>query len=403
MKRYILLVLLVITLCSCVKPGGDTYIGGQTYTFRDRCYYIDHNRICFVSVGTGERGVFCFDPLCGHDSDTCMSFLPIGNFTSLVVDEAASEGNVVIYAAGNYLTQEEMMQQKTEFHSTIFRLDTQTGVRSIVAEDFGCTSVNHLCLQDGNFLFTAWNDEHFAVFRLDSRMQLSTVFSDDNMDMIILDAVGNEIFAADMAGRIFCLKADGTNEHIYDVPFVKGIYIHDGYLYYPDEELRRLNENPDLPYYNSVSGVWETYQWQTISYTYYRVPLSDTGAEPQAVVSNTAAVQGMLLDGDKMYLPEIGYRYLGSFTVYDPELQMELPMYSAVTTEAILCINLETLETERLMTDTCWDVYDIYAYHDGKILFEGVDRQAALDGTGTPMRYVIYDTETDDYIVLEWE
>ena len=403
MKRYILLLLLVITLCGCAGSGGDTYIGGETYLFRDRCYYIDHDRICYVSVGTGERGVFCFDPLCGHDSDTCISFLPIGNFTSLVVDEAASEGNVVIYAAGSYLTQEEILQQKTDFHSAIFRLDTKTGVRSIVAEDFGCTSVNHLCLQNGNFVFTAWNDEHFAVFRLDSRKQLSTVFSADNMDMIILDAEDDEIFAADMAGRIFCLKADGTNEHIYDVPFVKGIYIHDGYLYYPDDEQKQPNENPDLPYYNTELGAWETYRWQTISYTYYRVPLSDTEAEPQAVVSNVGAMHGMLLDGDKIYLPEVGHRYLGSLTVYDPEWQIELPMYSAVTTESILCIDLKTLETEHIMIGTCWDVYGILAYYDGKLLFEGVNRQAALDGEGTPMRYVIYDIETNDYTVLEQE
>jgi hypothetical protein len=107
-------------------------------------------------------------------------------------------------------------------------------------------------------------------------------------------------------------------------------------LYYCDDEVYDLNENPDLPAYDYSSGKWGSYRWPTRSYTNYRIPLDDPSAEPQAVI------------------------------------------------DGVLKVALDTLDVEKIAIADDWNIYGIIAANEEQIVFHGDHQKAKLENQMHP-------------------
>ena len=96
---------------------------------------LDNMALMYTSLITGESGVFCFDPLCNHDTRECTA--QIGNFGLVYY-------NGWIYTVSLYMTDEafkEMVEKTnagisteyTNFYSTdIYKIEPHTGEKKII-------------------------------------------------------------------------------------------------------------------------------------------------------------------------------------------------------------------------------------------------------------------------------
>lgn len=220
--------------------------------------------------------------------------------------------------------------------------------------------------------------------------------------MSIYNIFNNVFYMFDDMGTLYSTEDFVNYNTVLSSKYAYGIYIYDNYLYYCDDEIYNSNQNDEIEAFDYQTGEFGSYVWPTRSYTYYRIPLNDINTEPEEVISNALCSQRMLFNGNYLYMVTIGHRYLGGFYIYDPEYKLELPSHVAVTTDAIVKVNLVSLECEKyFMKDSDWEVYYIISADENYIVFYGENRIDTLANEGNNgISYVIYDIKKNTYIKI---
>ena len=89
------------------------------------------------------------------------------------------------------------------------------------------------------------------------------------------------------------------------------------------------------------------------------------------------------------------------FTVYDPELMIEVPEYVAVSTDGVLKVDLGTLEVEKIAIEDDWNIYGIIAADEEKIVFRGDHQRSKLEHRMHPgTKNVICNLKDKSYIIM---
>ena len=382
MKRIVLFFILTVTvvasLSACGQASDKVYMGGSSYIYDNILYFTEHAHLKYTRLDTGETAFLCHDPLCKHDTDDCIAYLPDGFFNHLVVDEAASKNGVVLYVSYSYF------KNTTDFEQVhgIARIDFAEGQREMFADGLACSAINQVSIAGDKFYFIAisTDDYYYKIFSLDKNGRNLTQLTETAEINYLLCAIEDGYFYySDDFGNIYRTTDFSTQELLYTSKHHYGFYIHNGYLYYCDDEVYELNENPDLPAYDYQTGKWGSYRWPTRSYTYYRISLDDPSAAPEAVLNGALGTQQMLFTDTHLYAISVKHKYLGMYTVYDPELKMEIPEHVAVSTDGVLKVDLETLEVEKIAIEDDWNIYGITAADEEKIVFRGDHQRSKLD------------------------
>ena len=155
MKRIILFFILTITvvasLSACGQASDEVYMGGSFYIYDNILYFTEHNYLKYTRFDTGETAVLCHDPLCKHDTEDCIAYLPNGFFCHLVVDEAASKNGIALYVSYSYL------KNLTDFDQVhgIARIDFAEGNREMFANGLDCSAINQVSIVGDKFYFIA--------------------------------------------------------------------------------------------------------------------------------------------------------------------------------------------------------------------------------------------------------
>ncbi|MBO5274475.1 MAG: DUF5050 domain-containing protein [Clostridia bacterium] len=405
MKRIVILFVLFITVMasfsSCTQPAENTYMGGSSYVYDNVLYFTEHNYLKYTRLDTGKTAILCYDPLCKHDTEDCIAYLPYGFFYHLVVDEASSKNGVVLYVSCCY------RKSITDFDQVhgIARIDIAEGKREMFANGLACSAINQISIVGDKFYFIATNtdDYYYKIFSLDRNGRGLTQLTETSEINYLLCAIEDGYFYySDDFGNIYRTTDFTTQELLYTSKHHYGFYIHGGYLYYADDEVYELNENPDLPAYDYQTGEWGHYRWTTRSYTYYRIPLDNPSAEPEAVVDGALGTQLMLFTDTHMYAISVAHKYLGMYTVYDPELKMELPEYVAVRTDGVLKVDLATLEVEKIAIKDDWDIFSVISADEEQIVFRGDHQRSNLEKQmHTGSKYVVYNMKDKTYTIME--
>ncbi|MBE6697659.1 MAG: hypothetical protein E7581_03960 [Ruminococcaceae bacterium] len=404
MKRIILLFILTITvvasLSACRQASDEVYMGGSSYIYDNILYFTEQKYLKYTRFDTGETAVLCHDPLCKHDTEDCIAYLPNGFFYHLVVDEAASKNGIVLYVSYSYL------KNITDFDQVhgIARIDFAEGKREMFADGLDCSAINQISIVGDKFYFIATNtdDYYYRIFFLDKNGRNLTQLTETAEINYLLCAIEDGYFYySDDFGNIYRTVDFTGQELLYTSKHHYGFYIHNGYLYYCDDEVYELNENLELPAYDYQTGKWGSYRWPTRSYTYYRIPLDDVSAEPQVVVDGALGTQQMLFTDTHLYAISVMHKYLGMYTVYDPELKMEIPEYVAVRTDGVLKVDLETLEVEKITIEGDWEIYGIISADDEQIVFRGDHQRSKLENQMSHgIKIVIYNLKDQSYTIM---
>ena len=404
MKRIILFFILAITvvtsLSACRQASDEVYMGGSSYIYDNILYFTEQKYLKYTRFDTGETAVLCHDPLCRHDSEDCIAYLPNGYFYHLVVDEAASKNGVMLYVFYSYF------KDTTDFEQVhgIARIDFAKGNREMFANDLDCSAINQISIVGDKFYFiaTSTDDYYYKIFSLDKNGRNLTQLTETAEVNYLLCAIEDGYFYySDDFGNIYRATDFTTQELLHTSKHHYGFYIHGGYLYYADNEVYELNENPDLLAYDYQTGKWGSYRWPTRSYTYYRIPLDDVSAEPEVVVDGALGTQQMLFTETHLYAISVAHKYLGMYTVYDPELKMEIPEYVAVRTDGVLRIDLDMLEVEKIAVEDDWEIYGIISADDEQIVFRGIHQRSNLVNQTNPgTKNVIYTLKDQSYTVM---
>ena len=404
MKRIILFFILTITvvasLSACGQSSDEVYMGGSSYIYDNILYFTEHAHLKYTRLDTGETAFLCHDPLCKHDTEDCIAYLPDGFFNHLVVDETASKNGVVLYVSYSYL------KNTTDFEQVhgIARIDFAEGKREMFADGLDCSAINQLSIVGDKFYFIATNtdDYYYKIFILDRSGRNLTQLTETVENNYLFCAIEDGYFYySDDFGNIYRTTDFSTQDLLYTSKHHYGFYIHNGYLYYCDDEVYELNENPELPAYDYSKGEWGSYRWPTRSYTYYRIPLDNPSAEPEAVVSGALGTQQMLFTDNHLYAISVAHKYLGMYTVYDPELKIDVPEHVAVSTDGVLKVNLDTLETEKIIIADGWNIFAVVSANEETIVFRGDHQKAKLQNQAHPgTKFFTFDI--DDRTYVEW-
>ena len=405
MKRIVLFFIVTVTvvasLSACGQASDSVYMGGSSYVYDNTLYFTDYNYLKYTRLDTGETAVLCHDPLCKHDTDDCIAYLSDGFFYHLVVDEAVSKSGVVLYVSYSYL------KNTTDFDQVhgIARIDFANGKRDMFADGLACAAINQISIVGDKFYFIATNtdDYYYKIFSLDKNGRNLTQLTETAEINYLLCAIENGYFYySDDFGNIYRTVDFTGQELLYTSKHHYGFYIHNGYLYYADDEVYELNENPDLPAYDYQTGKWGSYRWPTRSYTYYRIPLDNPSAKPEAVIDSALGTQQMLFTDTHLYAISVKHKYLGMYTIYDPELKMEIPEYVAVSTDGVLKVHLDTLDVERITIEDGWNLYGIISADEDAIVFRGDHQKAKLENQIHPgIQNVVYNVTERSYIILK--
>ena len=404
MKRIILFFILAITvvasLSACTQSPDSVYMGASSYVYDNILYFTEQNYLKYTRFDTGETAVLCHDPLCRHDTEDCIAYLPNGYFYHLVVDEAASKNGVMLYVSYSYF------KDTTDFEQVhgIARIDFAKGKRDMFANGLDCAAINQISIVGNKFYFiaTSTDDYYYKIFSLDKNGRNLTPLTETAEINYLLCAIENGYFYfSDDFGNIYRTTDFVAQELLYTAKHHYGFYIHGGYLYYADDEVYELNENPDLAAYDYQTGKWGSYRWPTRSYTYYRIPLDDVSAEPEAVVDGALGTQQMLFTKNHLYAISVQHKYLGMYTVYDPELKQEIPEYVAVRTDGVLKVDLETLTVEKVAIEDDWEILGIISADAEQIVFRGIHQRSNLENQTNPgTKNVIYNQKDQSCIIM---
>ncbi len=376
-------------------------MGGSSYIYDNILYFTEQKHLKYTRFDTGETAVLCHDPLCKHDTSDCIAYLANGYFCHLVVDEAASKNGIVLYVSYSYL------KNITDFDQVhgIARIDFAEGKREMFADGLDCSAINQISIVGDKFYFiaTSTEDYYYRIFSLDKNGRNLTQLTETAEINYLLCAIENGYFYySDDFGNIYRTTDFTTQELLYTSKHHYGFYIHGGYLYYADDEAYELNENPDLSAYDYQTGKWGSYRWPTRSYTYYRIPLGDPTTEPEAVVSGALGTQQMLFTNTHLYAISVTHKYLGMFTVYDPELKIDVPEHVAISTDGVMRVNLGTLEAEKIAIEDGWNIYGIVSASEEIIVFRGDHQKAKLENQMHPgTQNVIFHISSQRYTVME--
>lgn len=122
---------------------------------------------------------------------------------------------------------------------------------------------------------------------------------------------------------------------------------------------------------------------------------------PEVVVDGALGIQQMLFTDTHLYAISVSHKYLGMYTVYDPELKMEIPEHVAVMTDGILMISLDTLTVEKIPISDDWNLFGILAADEEKIVFRGDNQRSKLENQ-TPLgtKNVIYNLKDQSYTIM---
>lgn len=389
--------------CSYSTESTSAYVGSSTYFYDNKLFYLDNNNgqnnIKFISYDTHESYYFCFEPSCLHNTNECLSYIENGMFMHLVVDESASANGVVLYASYSY------RKEVTDLNyiSGIMKLDSSANTKTPIINNTDCESINQVTLWNNRIFFSATKEDYiFKIFSVGTDGKNLTQLTPTVEHNFYIHSISDDSFYYfDDLGNFYSTKDFKKSELIHTSKYPYGVYISSGYLYYCDDEVYSDNANPELEAFDFNSGKFSTYVWPTYSYSYYRIPLSNSSQTPEKVTSGVLRSQKMLITNDYFYLVSVDHKYLGNYLVYDPEYKLEVPVHVAVTTNGIQKIDLKTLEIEHIPFDDDWRIAYIISVDDEKIIFYGENMQEVLENQEQQgARYVVYDIATDTYTVM---
>lgn len=406
MRKFVslLLAILFMFLCTgCSNASDDTetsaFVGGDTYFFDNKLFFIEENNIKFISYDTFESYYFCFEPMCTHTTNDCLSCIENGTFYHLVIDEDASENGIVMYVSYNYL------EDTTNFNviQGIMKIEASKNKKSQVIHNTDCEAINQLTLWNGKIYFSATlNDYFFKIFSVDKDgNNLVQLTDNEDYNCYIHSISQNTLYYFDDLGNIYSMQSPESTELVFTSKYPYGVYINNGYLYYCDNEVFSDNKNEALSAFDFSKGEFTSYVWHTYSYSYYRIPLNDTTQIPEKVTDNVVRSQKMLVKDNYFYITSVTHKYLGSYSVYDPEYKIEVPNHVAVTTDGIQKINLDTLEIDHIKLNDDWQIYYILYADNNKIIFYGENMTQVLNNKEhSGMSYVVYDIASGTYKIM---
>ena len=283
------------------------------------------------------------------------------------------------------------------------KLDSSANTKTPIINNTDCESINQVTLWNNRIFFSATKEDYiFKIFSVGTDGKNLTQLTPTVEHNFYIHSISDDSFYYfDDLGNFYSTKDFKKSELIHTSKYPYGVYISSGYLYYCDDEVYSDNANPELEAFDFNSGKFSTYVWPTYSYSYYRIPLSNSSQTPEKVTSGVLRSQKMLITNDYFYLVSVDHKYLGNYLVYDPEYKLEVPVHVAVTTNGIQKIDLKTLEIEHIPFDDDWRIAYIISVDDEKIIFYGENMQEVLENQEQQgARYVVYDIATDTYTVM---
>ncbi len=412
MKKILILMAAAVMLVSCGRnvntdtdtPDSEPAFSGETLPFQTakngyysdgRLYYSDNSFVRYINLSTGEDRVLCYDPLCSHDNETvtadceCIAYCAEDGFTGRVL---AEDGRVW------FLASEPASMLPGDF-TTYYQL------RCIDLDDMSLSvylRTNEMHIYD----FWMYSGEIYlsmprqetdengrisymggSIYRMEKSGKLTMVLEDTDSDQLQLLASGEGCVyynAKFGSGELYRAESDFSgSEAVLTLNGVYNIRISGDYVYYMKKtgnSYRLQCEPVDRDFDAEVSYT----ELAGNEYGLYRMNLSDLTEEtvyasmPQ-VRSNTVlnyCTYQIDEPGGLIWLTPLDPAYIG-YGIWDPDFWMMqmgaggksvLTGIFSETNGRILALDMNTLEPAAEYSIPGWDVLDIYAVENGRVM-----------------------------------
>jgi hypothetical protein len=368
MKRIIVnLILIIILFLTLISCSGQNYndnensglILSNSYAVWNNCVFGGNK---YLDMNNGELSYVCGDPLCTHKNASCPAYgLKQVDFMVIPINESKSAPfiyyNTKIISFINDAVVEQYWFEKYDMATNTRTQIYQT--EGMINTNWSYDNINHIIyytqlVDDGN------GETINAYCMLDVEKGISTQITTSDLLCPVTDISGRTLYLTYYVDNsIYTINLDSETPALENT----GLYgtVRDSYIYYTEDIETYTATAPSELDLSLLKNEYNNVLTDT-SLNIYRVPLDDTAAEPELVVSGISKRESYRIDGNYMYSVKCDPSYIGSYfatnngNVYDigaSDIPSGAYLYNifSVSSGILNITDLRTLETQTVETD----------------------------------------------------